>query len=138
MTSEANKRPRRIPRTSEEVSYFVQLRRKREFLELMKLKRSRAFRFLNSWNVLCIFIYLELIFCYFGPCHYQTHYSYQINAHMGNEHRENGKTIISDIDMYALDGIVYKLIIDDFIQVPGKFSSFKVGKDFILQKNMII
>jgi hypothetical protein len=133
---EVNKRPRRIPLTSEEVSHFVKLRKRRELVELIKFKRTRTFKFLNSWNVLSIFIYLELIFCYFGPCHYQTHYSYQVNAHMGNKHAENGKTIISDIDIYALDGVIYNLVIDDFIQVPPKFSSFKVGKDFILQKKL--
>lgn len=136
MTREANKRPRRIPRTSEEVNYFIKLRKKREFLELKKFKLSSTFKILNIFNVASLFIYLELIFCYLGPCHYQTHYTYQVNAHMGNQHQANGKTIISDIDLYSLDGIIYNLIIDDFIQVPPKFTSFKVGKDFLFQKSL--
>ncbi len=134
MTRETNKRPRRIPRTSEEVKHFVNLRKRREHLALTQLKQSSLFKFLNIWNVLCLFIYLELIFCYFGPCHYQTHYSYQISARMGNEHQANGKTSISEMDIYALDGIIYTLVVNDFVQVPSRFTNFKVGKDFILQK----
>ena len=83
MTREPYKRPRRNPLTSEEVSQIIAHRQKRELVALHKLKKSRAFKVLNIFHILCMFIYLEVVFCYFGPCHYQRHYSYSSLAHYG-------------------------------------------------------
>lgn len=136
MTRETNRRPRRVPRTSEEISQFIALRKRREYQALLKLKATRTFKWLNIFNIVCFFVYIELIFCYFGPCHYQTHYTYNIAAHMGNEHKANGKTIITDMDVYSLDGETYSLVINDFIEVPPKLTQIKIGKDYILQKKI--
>lgn len=136
MQREPNKRPRRIPRTSEEVNEFIAFRKRKERLALASFKKTKVFKYLNIWNVICIFVFLEILFCYLGPCHYQTHYTYHVNSRIGKEFKANGQAIISEIDLYALDGFMYTVVINDYMQVPPKLSSFKIGKDFVMQKKL--
>ncbi len=136
MTSEPNKRPRRNPLTSEEVAHIIAHKKKRELVTLHKLKKSRLFKVLNVFNIGCIFIYLEILFCYFGPCHYQKHYSTNTISHHGNGTRMNGHSFISDIDVYEAGGKMYKFVINDCIEMPSKTISFIIGKDYLLQKDL--
>lgn len=136
MQREPNKRPRRIPRTSEEVNEFIAYRKRKERLALASFKKTTIFKILNICNVLCIFVFVQIVFCYLGPCHYQTHYTYHVNSRIGREFKPNGQANISELDLYALDGNMYTVVINDFIKVPDKFTSFKIGKDFIMQKKL--
>jgi hypothetical protein len=136
MMREPNKRPRRNPLTPEEVSHIIAHRKKRELIALYKLKKTRVFKLLNIFNIGCIFIYLELLFCYFGPCHYQKHFSFNTVTNHSKTLMKNGKSLVSDIDVYSVDGVVYKFIVDDFIETPSKRIRFIIGKDFLLQKEL--
>ncbi len=135
MTREPNKRPRRTPLTSEEVSNLIAIRQRRQMLALQRFKLTSTYKVLNLFNICCIFIYLELIFCYFGPCHYQRHYAYKVAANYGHSF-ENNKMIISELDLYCVDSELYKFVVNDFIEIPDKYTSFLLGKDFLLQKNL--
>ena len=136
MTREPNRRPRRNPLTAEEVAHIVAHRRKHELVKLYRFKKSRTFKVLNVLVVCCIFVYLELLFCYFGPCHYQKHYSVNTYAHYGTGKMLTNNLVISDIDLVDVNGKWYKLVIDDNIQVPAQRIQFVIGKDFILQKEL--
>lgn len=136
MAREPNKRPRRNPLTPEEVSHIIAHKKKRELVTLYKLKKTRAFKLLNVFNISCIFIYLELLFCYFGPCHYQKHFSLNTVTYYGNTFTKTGKSVISDIDVHSVNGVVYKFIVEDFIEAPAKRIRFIIGKDFLLQKEL--
>jgi len=136
MSRETNKRPRRNPLTSEEVSNIIAHKKKRELMALMLLKKSKTFKILNIFNVVCVFIYFELLFCYFGPCHYQKHYSLRTIAHYGGSPVENGKLHVTDVDVYDVAGKIYKFVIEDCIDPPGNTIAFIVGKDFLLQKDL--
>jgi len=132
---EPNKRPRRNPLTSEEVSHIIAHKKKKELVTLERLKKTRYFKVYNIFNILCIFIYLEVLLCYFGPCHYQQHYSTSVVPHYGSGKSVNGKLFISDIDV-SEGRMVYKFIIEDVIEVPAKTVRFVIGKDFLLQKEL--
>lgn len=136
MMRDPNKRPRRTPLTPEEVSNFIAYRKTKQLLALQKFKSSSTYKVLNVFNITCIFIYFELLFCFFGPCHYQKHYTYSVLASRGKSLSDQGKTIISEIDLYGVNRRVYKLIVNDFIEVPERRTSFLVGKDFLLQKEL--
>lgn len=136
MMREPNKRPRRNPMTSEEVSQIIAYKRKRELVILQKLKKSRAFKVQNIFNVACIFIYLEIIFCYFGPCHYSEHSAWKTVPHYGPGNSMNGKLYISDLDVFSAEGKVYKFVVNDCVEFPSKAMKFIIGKDFLIQKEL--
>lgn len=136
MAREPNKRPRRTPLTSEEVSGFIAYRKRRELIDLQKLKKTRTFKLLNIFNISCIFIYLELLFCYFGPCNYQKHYSYNTITNYGDRFQKDGSPIVTDIDVFGVNGNVYKFIVEDFVEPPPKRTSFVIGRDYLLQKDL--
>jgi hypothetical protein len=136
MATEPNKRPRRTPLTHEEVATVIELKKRREHIKLLKLKRSGAYKIQNIFNVACFFIFCELIFCYFGPCHYQLHYSENVVATLGMEAKGDGTPIVSEIDMICAHGKTYKFIIDDYIELPPKLTTFVVGKDYLLHRDI--
>jgi hypothetical protein len=135
MTSEFQ-RPRRIPLTPEEVAQVIALRKKRQQAILRKLKRSRSYKFQNYFIVGCIFIYLEILLCYFGPCHYQVHQAVNIAPRYGVGYTRAGGAIISTLDVTDTSGKVYRLVVNDFVRLPAKNTGFIVGKDFLLQKEL--
>jgi hypothetical protein len=136
MMREPNKRPRRNPLTSEEVANIIAHKKRLELTTLYKLKKTRAYKLMNIFNVGCIFIYLELVLCYFGPCHYQKHCSLDTIVTHGNKWLNSNQPIISDIDIYGVNGRVYKFIVEDFIDAPARRICFVIGKDFLLQKEL--
>lgn len=136
MADEPKKRPRRTPLSPEEVAHLVAVKKWRAFKKLEKLKKSRTFKALNIFNIACLFVYLELLFCYFGPCNYTAHYSYNTKARYGHIYDKSGRPVVSDIDVYGVDGIVYNFVIDDFVEIPPRQIRFLAGKDYLLQKNM--
>ena len=136
MTREPYKRSRRNPLTSEEVSHIIAHKKKKELVILRKLKKSKEYKFLNIFNILCIFIYLELLFCYFGPCHYQTHKSEHTITRYGSGNRVNGKSFIAEVDIHEAGGKIYKLIVEECIDRPAKTIEFIIGQDFLLQKEL--
>lgn len=135
MNNEGKKRPPRTPLTPEEVADFILLKKLREHKKLEKFKRSKEYKFLNIFNVICFFIYIELICCIFGPCHYQGHYSKNIFIEYG-EKITNNKRIIAGLKVVGINDKQYNFAVHDFIKTPEKFSFFEIGKDYILQKEV--
>lgn len=131
---ESNKRPRRTPLTSEEVSHIIAHKRKKELVALRKLKKSGTFKILNVFIVCCMFTYLEVLFCYFGPCHYEQRTSERVVVHYGTGSRQ-GRLLITDMDIYS-GTKMYTLIVGDHIDPPAQTSNFIIGRDFLLQKEL--
>jgi hypothetical protein len=136
MAPEEKKRPHRIPLTPEEVAQLVALKKRKEARKLALFKKTIAYRVFNVFNICCFFIYWEILFCFMGPCHYQTHYARSFGVKHGDEMNAAGKRIISEMDILNLEGKKIKLYVRDYIDVPEKFSSYQIGKDYILQKEL--
>jgi hypothetical protein len=136
MREEGKRRPPRTPLTPEEVANLVEIKKIREHNKIQKFKRSFSFKFLNCFNVLCFFIFCELIISFYGPCHYQTHYSKSVVISHTDKLDANGNLRISDLDITDVNNKSYLLIVNEFIEPPSKYSSFRVGKDYLLQREI--
>ncbi len=136
MAAEERKRPPRIPLTPEEIAHLVALKKRNEARKLANFKRSGAYKTFNVFNICCFFIYWELLFCFFGPCHYQTHYSKTIGVKRGEAINAEGRHMIAEVKMIGVNNREYCLAVNDFIEVPPKYAPFQVGKDYILQKDL--
>ncbi len=136
MAFDEEKKPIRKPLNHKEVANLVAIKKYREQQKLSKFKKTNAFKFLNIFNVCCFFIYLELLFCFFGTTNYQTHYSVLVKIKSGNEINLKRERIILQINIVDANLKQYDLIIDDYISPPKKHSTFQIGKDYILQKEL--
>jgi hypothetical protein len=129
-------RRRRTPFTQEEVEGVIAFKKRREQMKLLRLKRSLPYKVLNIFNVICFFIFCELVFCYNGPCKYQQHTSTSVSALHGDEFKSDGTPIVAEVDMTSTTGKTYKFIVGDYISIPISKSTFVVGKDFLLQREL--
>jgi hypothetical protein len=136
MVAAEKRRPHRIPLTQEEVAQLIVLKKLKEAKKLAKYKSTLQFKAFNIFNICCFFVYCEVLFCYVGPCNYQTHYGRNFGIKYGDDYNASGKRIISEIDIFGVDNTTHKLYVRDYIEPPQKFSSFQIGKDFILQKDL--
>ncbi|MBA2611284.1 MAG: hypothetical protein H0U95_04880 [Bacteroidetes bacterium] len=136
MMEEGKKRQPRIPLTPEEVAELVEIKKIRAFNKLQRFKSSRIYKVLNCFNVLCFFIFCELIISFYGPCHYQIHYTKNVLVSFSDKKDENGKRRISDIVIIDVQDKTYKLMVNEFIETPLKYTAFKVGKDYLLQREI--
>jgi hypothetical protein len=136
MGPENKKRPRRTPLSSEEVANFIALRKRRELIKLQKFKKSLSYKILNSFNIVCFFIYFELLFCFLGPCNYSLHYASRIEPKYGDSFQKDGRPIVAEIDVYGVSGEKYNFVVEEFIKVPTGVTKFLVGKDYLLGKDL--
>ncbi len=136
MKEEGKKRAPRIPLSPEEVAELVEIKKIREFYKLQQFKKTKTFRILNCFNVICFFIFCELVISFYGPCHYQSRYSKNVIVTFDDKIDENKHRVIEDINMIDVNGKNYKIVIGEFIQTPQKYSEFKVGKDYLLQREI--
>ncbi|MCE3227741.1 MAG: hypothetical protein K0S32_2292 [Bacteroidetes bacterium] len=134
MNNEGKKRPPRTPLSPEEVAELVWLKKIREHKKIERFKNTNSYKLFNVFNVVCFFIYCELVFCFLGPCHYQTHYHTNVIVEYSNSH--NHVPTISVIKVTDVNDKQYSFAINDMIEVPPKYAPFEVGKDFLLQKEI--
>jgi len=136
MAHEERKRPPRIPLTAEEVAHLVALKKRIAAKNMAAFKHSAAYRFCNVFNICCFFIYWELLLCFMGPCHYETHYSKSIQVKHGYHLNDAGKYIVSEVQIVGVNNERYKLLVGDFIETPRRQSGYQIGRDYILQKSL--
>jgi len=136
MKEEGKKRAPRIPLTPEEVAELIEIKKIREHNKLQRFKRTSTFKFLNCFNVFCFFIFCELVISFYGPCHYQTRYSKNVIVHFDDKIDANWHRVIEDMNMIDVEGRNYVLILDEYIETPQKYSSFTIGIDFLLQREI--
>lgn len=136
MAHEEKKRPQRIPLTPEELAHLVTLRNRVAAKKLAAFKHTSFYRFCNVFNICCFFIYWELLLCFMGPCHYQTHYSKSMRVKRGSAVNAAQRHIVSEVTVIGVYDEEYKLMVNDFIEAPKNQSAYQIGKDYILQKEL--
>lgn len=137
MAAGERKRSARVPLSAEEVAQFILIKKLREAKKLAKYKQTTSYKANNVFNIICFFIYWEVVFCFFGFCHYQTHYSAKVNVKYGKEINALGYRIVSDVDVTGVNGRGYTFVVNDYLTpVPTKYSIYKIGKDYLLQKEL--
>lgn len=132
---EGKRRAPRTPKSPEEIAELVLLKKIREYKKLQTFKKSFIYKSCNIFNVLCFFVYIQLIICFFGPANYQLHYCKGVRVNYGFG-TDKGHRIISYIKLEDVNGKEYEFVINGHVEIPKKYSGFNVGKDFILQKEI--
>lgn len=130
------RRHRRNPLTPEEVADIIALKQRRAHVRLQRFKRTRLYKLLNIFSVICFFLYFELLICFFGPCIYVTHTAVKLQPNYGSEVNQAGERIVSDIEVYGENGARYIFIVKDFIAIPEARTPFFVGEDYLLRKEL--
>jgi hypothetical protein len=133
--AEKKRRQRRPSMTPEELARLIEYRRRLEKIKLARLKDSAGYRIGNVFNILCAFVYLEIIFCFLGPAAYTRHFTSSITPHFGQDPLSQ-KPVISDVEITASDGEYYTLILNENISLPPVGGSFIIGKDYLLRKEL--
>lgn len=136
MGQESRKRPPRVPLSQEEVAQLIAYKKLREARRLARFRRSPAYKLFNLFNIACFFAYWEVIFCFLGPCNYQTHYALSVRSHHDDEQNAQGKRITRALDIKGANGRAYEFVINGFIETPERYSEFSVGSDFLLRKEL--
>lgn len=132
---ETNKRPPRIPLSPEEVAEFIRFKKQKERIKIEKFKKTKTFKFLNAFNVICIVIYTEIIFAFLGSCNFTAHYVQSLNTYFGKEIK-GGKRVYSSAVFTTVNNKEYEIGIHDTCALPKKFSKFLVGSDWLLKKEI--
>jgi hypothetical protein len=118
------------------VAEIVALKKRQAHFKLHKFKQTRFYRLLNIFNVICFFIYLEILFCFVGPCRYEAHQASSVEAGFGQVYNADGSPIVTNIDVRTAEGDKYVFVVHDFIEVPPQNTGFYVGSDFLLRKEL--
>jgi hypothetical protein len=135
MVSETNKRPPRIPLTPEEVQDFIRLKKHKERVKTERFKRTKTYKVLNAFNVICIIIYTEIVLAFLGSCSFTTHYIQSNNSYFGEEIK-GGKRIYSSVVFKTVSNKEYDIGVHDTVRLPENFSGLLVGSDWILKKEI--
>lgn len=136
MPQENIRRHRRHPLTPEEVAEIVALKERRAHIRLHRFKRTRIYKMLNIFSVLCFFVYCELLICFFGPCRFERHVAMQVQPNYGNVFNEQGAQIVDDIEIIGENSRKYIFVTKDFIAIPAQGTEFFVGEDYLLRREM--
>jgi len=120
--------------SAEQIREIIIRKKQREYKAVQKFKKTRRYKVLNVFNVLCVLVYCEIIFCMYGPVRYTHSTCVKATAEYGAI--VNGKNTIRTLLIVNNTGDVYRLTINDQIQIPRPGTSFYLGKDFILNKEI--
>ena len=127
------KRPPRIPFSPEEVQDFIKLKRFRERAKIEKLKKTKLYKVLNTFNVISIIIYTEIIFAFLSSCDFSAHYVKSITPYYDKEIM-GGKRAYSSAVLKMINGEEYDVSIHDTCPLPARFSKIYIGQDWFLKK----
>ncbi len=126
------KRPPRIPLSPEYVATLVLRKQEREVRTQMAFRKSSVYTVCNTFNVIAVFIYLELLLCYFFITTNTPHTVFSCKVNYGDA-SQHGLRAISTLQING----VYSVRVNDFISPPEVNTPFEIGKDFIMQRDLI-
>lgn len=133
---DSKKRAPRNPLSSEEVSEIVAFKKYKQLVALVKFKKTKHYKYLNVFCIVSFFIYCELIFCFVGPCHYNSHQIQQIAIEYNRDKTNELSNSIYSFKLYDVYEKFYQIIINDRIAEPIEGANFLVGKDYLFQKEI--
>jgi hypothetical protein len=137
MEHDKRQRPHRVPPDQEEMIRRLALRERLRNKKIHAFKVSRYYRVLNTLNVCCFFVYWELIFCFFGVCHFKDISPERMEVKYRARTDSRGFKYIRDINVIWYGGKSDRIIVEDFIPVHESQSlRLRTGRDFILFKDL--
>lgn len=132
----SRKRSPRVSLTAEQVAQLLAFKKQKEIASINRFKKTTSFKCLNVFCVIAFGIYVELIVCYFGPCNYNIYEVKEINARYNGVLNKKYESQIGTLSITDTQNKLTTLVIDDFIDLPEKGTKFRIGKDYIFQKEV--
>jgi len=129
---EQHKRPRRNPLTKEEVEAVIAFKKRKEQLQLYHLRKSFSYKARNFFLVISFFIFCEVLICFFGPARHQLHYTQAVSATYNLVYDKANKQQVNSVEFVCVEGDRFRLLVNDFIKVPQKYSCLNVSSDFLM------
>lgn len=135
MQGEGSKKQPRVPLTPEQLKEVIIFKRNKQIKAIQKLKKTKRYKILNVFNIVCVFVYCEMIFCMYGPAIY--HQGICTKASI-DEYERNGSNNrdVRFLSVWDESNTHYQLYVGEEIQLPKPNSMLYVGRDFILQKEL--
>jgi len=135
MTFEGNKKQPRVPLTPEQLKDVITFKRNKQIRQIEKLKKTTHYKILNIFNIICIIVYCEMVFCMYGPAIYTKDICTKANI---DEYERDAAParVIRFMSIWGESGNHYQMFVGENIQLPKPNSVFYVGRDFILQKEV--
>jgi hypothetical protein len=130
------KRPPRVALTAEQVAQLLAFKKHKEIASINRFKKTTTFKCLNIFFVIAFGIYVELIVCYVGPCNYTIYEVKEVNAKYNGVLNSKYESQIGTLSIVDTQNKLTTLVIDDFIDLPESGSQFRIGKDYIYQKEV--
>ncbi len=132
MEEPKRKRPPRVPLSPEHVAALVWQKQIKQEANDLRFRGTPIYKYCNVFNIVAVFIYCELLLCFFFVTNNTTYTVVRCNVHYGDTYKE-GKRIISSLDINK----DLTVRVSDYIDAPKIGSSFKIGRDFFLQKQLV-
>lgn len=137
MPVEGNKKQPRVPLTPDQIKEIIAYKKAKAIKQIERFKKTRKYKILNVFNILCVVIYCEMIFCMYGPSTYESAIVKKANV---DEFGDiiNAKRSVRFMSVWDVNGKHYKFYVGENIQLPLPNSVFYIGKDFLLRKEIKI
>lgn len=135
MPVEGNKKQSRVPLTPDQIKEIIAYKKAKAIKQIEFFKKTRKYKILNVFNIFCVVIYCEMIFCMFGPSTYESAIVKKANVDEFGEIM-NSKRSIRFMSVWDANGKHYKFYVGENIQLPLPNSAFYIGKDFLLRKEI--
>jgi hypothetical protein len=132
MEESKRKRPPRVPLDPEVVAGLVWQKQIRQEKNDLKFRQSSIYKYCNVFAVIAVFIYCELLLCYFFTTNNTKYAIEHVVAYYGDTYK-NGQRIISSIEINK----TLNVRVNDFIEIPKTGTLFKIGRDYILKKDLV-
>jgi hypothetical protein len=136
MPVEGNKKQPRVPLSSEQLKEVIIFKHNKQVKAIEKLKKTWHYKILNIFNIICVFVYCEMIFCMYGPALYHPLVCTKANVDEFNRGTGSQKDEVTFLSVWDQYDNRYQLYVADTIQKPQPNSTFYVGEDFLLRKEV--
>lgn len=135
MPSEGTRKQARVPLSSEQIREVIAFKKLKKLKEIERFKKTNKYKVLNVFNILCVMVYCEMIFCMYGPATYETAICSKANV---DDYGGivDGKRVTNFMSVWDKNNKSYKFYIGEYVQVPKPNSVFYIGKDFLLRKEI--
>lgn len=135
MPVEGNKKHPRVPFTPDQIKEIIAYKKAKATKQIEQFKNTRKYEILNLFNILCVVIYSEMIFCMFGPSTYESSIVKKANVDVFGD-VINARRTVRFMSVWDANGKHYKFYVGENIQLPLPNSVFYIGKDYLLRKEI--
>jgi hypothetical protein len=136
MTTKTKRRPPRQPLSEEEVVGFIRFKKFQKQKAIEHFKKTKRYTFLNVFNLLSLVVYTELIISFFGFCAFHSESIQSVNPYF-TSNSKGPERECSSMVIHTGTEEPFDIQVNDVIDIPKAGTYFFVGKDMIMQKDVV-